>query len=245
MGQAAQSQDPRYTCGSPTALTGAEVLSTLPASFVDQQVQFFATANTLQEDLSGVGSSEADLQGYFDQHRSTFDTACWTAAVYTSVSAANAALAQAQTTPFADVAKQATRGGPQQCEPLPVIANQLPSTFKLDDLAVGTVSFPISLGSGEYALVQITKRTPATYDSVRSLVEQEVLNKGGTKIQAAVQLTERHATVWVDPRYGEWQAVTASVLVPFTPEVTDVLNAPANTGVLVPSATTTTIPGAG
>jgi hypothetical protein len=239
MGQAAQSQNPRYTCGSPTALTGAEVLSTLPASFVDQQVQFFATANSLQEDLSGVGSSEADLQGYFEQHQSEFDTACWTAAVYTSVSDANAALAQAQTTPFADVAKQATQGGAQRCEPLPAIAAMLPSTFKLDQLPVGTVSFPIAFSTSEYVLVQITSRNSSTYDAVKSFVAQVVLNKGGTKIQEAVQRTERHATVTIDPRYGVWVPASASVLVPFTPEITDVLNPAANQALLVPAPTST------
>ena len=54
----------------------------MPASFVDQQVQFVATATALQEDLAGVGSSAADLQGYFDAHSAKFDTVCFSAAVY-------------------------------------------------------------------------------------------------------------------------------------------------------------------
>ena len=39
----------------------AQVLASLPAWFVDQQVQFFATARAFEEDLAGVGSSAADL----------------------------------------------------------------------------------------------------------------------------------------------------------------------------------------
>jgi hypothetical protein len=226
---ASQTQNQRFTCGSSVPLTGPVVLGTLPASFVDTQVQFFATAGLLQEDLAGVGASDADLQGYFEQHQSEFDTACWTAAVYSSESAANAALAQAQTTPFADVAKQATQGGAQRCEPLPAIAGVLPNTFKLDELAVGTVSFPIALGNGEYVLVQVTSRTPSSYEAVKPLVQNAVLGKGSTPTQKALQAKERHSTVSVDPRYGEWVPVATQILVPFTPAISDVLNPGANT----------------
>ena len=40
----------------------------MPASFVDQQVQFVATRSALQKDVAGVGSSTADLEGYFQRH---------------------------------------------------------------------------------------------------------------------------------------------------------------------------------
>ena len=68
--QTQQGQNVRYGCSvTGQALTGTEVLSTLPSSFVDEQVQFLATATALQEDLAGVGSSAADLEAYFDAHQ--------------------------------------------------------------------------------------------------------------------------------------------------------------------------------
>jgi hypothetical protein len=228
MQQAAQSQNPRYTCGASVPLTGQQVLSTMPSSFVDEQVQFVATADALQEELAGVGSRESDLHAYFEAHKSDFDTVCWTGALYTSESDANAALQKAQTTPFAQVAQQASQGGPQPCEMQPLIAARLPSTFKLAELPVGTVSFPISLGSGEYLLVQVTSRTPTPYAQARNLVPQVVQNKGAARAQSAIQVAERNATVTVDPRYGVWLPVATQVLVPFTPERSDVLNANAN-----------------
>ena len=122
--QTAQGQNVHYSCsvtGQP--LTGEEVLSTVPASFVDQQVQFVATASALQEDLAGVGSSATDLEGYFLRHQAEFDTACWTVGVYSSQSAAQASAAEvAFGTPFSQVAAKATQGGPQTCEMLPIIA---------------------------------------------------------------------------------------------------------------------------
>ena len=228
-GVAQQTQDPRYTCGSPVGLTGQAVLSTLPSSFVDAQVQFFATSAALAEDFSGVGFRETDLENYFAQHRSEFDTVCWTAGLYSSENDALAALSQTQHTPFSEVVKQATQGGAQPCVPLPAIEGRLPSTFKLDQLAVGTVSFPVSLGNGNYVLLQITSRSPTDYATAKPLVEQAVQNMGSTKAQAAITALERHSDVTIDPRYGVWVPVAAQVLVPFTPQTSDVLNPGANT----------------
>jgi hypothetical protein len=227
MQQTPEAQNPRFTCG--TSLTATQVLASLPSSFVDRQVHYFATANALQEDLSGVGSTEADLQAYYEAHRSHFDTVCWTAAVYNSQAEATAALAQAQTTPFAQVAQQAPQGGgAEPCEPLPLIAQRLPSDFKLDELTTGTVSFPIDVGNGQYALIQITSRTPTPYEKAAPLVQSAVLAAGATATQTAVRDTEKHAAISVDPRYGAWVPLAAQVLTPFTPEHADVLNPAAN-----------------
>ncbi len=228
MQQAAQSNDPRYTCGATVPLTGDQVLSTLPSSFVDSQVHFFATSAALEEDLAGVGESDADLQGYFDRNQSQFDTVCWTVGVYTSESAASAALSQAQHTPFSEVVKQASGGGVQPCAPLPVVAGMLPNTFQLDELAVGTVSFPTSLGNGDYVLVQVTSRHPTEYANAKTLVAEAVQQKGASKTQAAITVLERHSTITVDPRYGKWVSGAAQVSLPFTPQTSDVLNARAN-----------------
>ena len=87
--QTQQGQNVRYGCSvTGQAADRDEVLATMPSSFVDEQVQFVATATALQEDLAGVGSSDGDLQAYFDAHSAEFDTACLTAAVFSSQSAA-------------------------------------------------------------------------------------------------------------------------------------------------------------
>ena len=69
--QTAQGENPHFTCsatGQP--ISGDTVLASMPASFVDQQVQFVATVTALEEDLAGVGSSPADLERYFEAHSS-------------------------------------------------------------------------------------------------------------------------------------------------------------------------------
>ena len=242
MQQAAQqTQNPRYTCGAVSPLTGEQVLSTMPASFVDAQVDFFATIAALSEDLAGVRPTEADLHNYFLEHHTDFDTVCTTVAAYASEADATAALQQAQTTPFAQVAKQAVQSGTVPCAPLPSVASELglPSSFTLGDLAVGTVSFPVSVGNGEYLLIQVNSRTPTPYEEARSVVPSVVQSKGAAKTQQALRAAERHASVSVDPRYGTWVPVATQVLVPFTPVPSDVPNVGANTASAFSGPTTT------
>jgi hypothetical protein len=236
MQQAAQAtRDPRYTCGAVRPLTGAQVLSTMPASFVDDQVQLVATYSALQEDFAGVRPNDTGLRAYFEAHRADYDVVCTTAALYSNVNDATAALQQAQTTPFSQVVTQAARSGTFPCAPLPLASARLeqqaglPGTFKLSDLAVGTVSFPIAVGNGEYLLLQVTSRSPATYDQAKTLAAQVLQQKGAGRAPRALNVAARHATVRVDPRYGVWNPVRGNVLAPFTPAPTDVLNGGANT----------------
>jgi hypothetical protein len=231
--QTAQGQNPRYTCGSTTPLTGTEVLSTMPPAFVDQQVQFVATTVALEENLAGIGSSEADLRAYFEEHHSEFDTVCVTLAGYATQSDAEAAAAQvAAGTPFSQVAQQAQ---PQQgCLNLSQLVAQLPSSAMLGSQPVGAISAPIQVSSG-YVLIQVTSRTKADYSAAKRYVSQAAQQKGATKASAAVTAVQRHAHVSIDPRYGVWVSTLAQVFTPFVPRTSDVLNPVANSPVAAAS----------
>ena len=188
----------------------------MPASFVDQQVQFVAEITALEEDLAGVGSSPADLQNYFDAHAAKFDTACISAAVYSSESAAQAAKASvAFGTSFSTLVSDtaSSGGGAQGCHPLPEWESSLPSDAGLGSLATGAVSSPISV-SNSYVLLQITSRTPSTYANVKTDVENVVQQAGATATQKALAADERRSSVVVNPKYGVWVPVNASVLTP-------------------------------
>jgi hypothetical protein len=229
--QTQQGQNVTYSCSlTGQAITGKQVLDTMPASFVDQQVQFVAEVTALEEDLAGVGSSPADLENYFDAHGAKFDTACISAAVYPSESAAQAAAASvAFGTSFSTLVSNtaSSGGGAQGCHPLPEWESSLPSGAGLGSLANGAVSAPISINN-MYVLLQITSRTPATYSNVKSDVANVVQEAGATATQKALAADERRSSVSVNPQYGVWVPVSASVLTPFTPAPTDVLNAAAN-----------------
>jgi hypothetical protein len=243
--QTAQGQNPRYSCsvtGQP--LTGQEVLSTMPSSFVDAEVQFDATASALEEDLAGVGSSESALAGYFTRHRSQFDTTCFDAAEFSSQDAARTAAGKlASGTPFAQVAATAATSGTIPCNVLTTVAAELgASASALEGLSVGAVPAPISL-NGNYLVLQMTKRTQTAYADARTAVSRAVQRAGSTATQRAVTVAERRSTVSVDPRYGVWVPVQASVFTPFTPTKSDVLNPAANEGGVAPSSATSPFSG--
>jgi hypothetical protein len=229
--QTQEGQNVQYGCSlTGQALTGQQVLDSLPASFVDQQVQFVAEASALEEDQAGVGSSDTDLQNYFSAHSAQFDTACLTAAVFSSESAAQAGAAQvASGTPFATVAAgtSASGGGALGCDVLSDLITKLPSDADLKSLATGVVSAPLD-DNGTYVLLEITSRTPTAYSKAKTDVENAVQEAGATATQKSLTSVERRSSVSVNPQYGVWVPVNASVLTPFTPDPTDVLNASAN-----------------
>ncbi|HSZ36911.1 MAG TPA: peptidylprolyl isomerase [Acidimicrobiales bacterium] len=242
--QTAQGRNPKFSCDVLSPLTGQQVLGSLPSWFVDEQVQFVATASALQEDLAGVGSSEADLQHYYDQHRPRFDTVCFNAVEYTDQASAQAAAAAVNSgTPFSQVAGSAAQSGTIPCTALVAVAGELGTSIStLDGIAVGQASAPISV-NGSYVVLELSKRTPTPYATAKQIVTQAVQEVGATATQAAISTAERRASVTVDPRYGTWVPVSASVLTPFTPEPSDVLNASANEATAPTSSSTSPFSG--
>lgn len=243
--QTAQGQNPAYSCsvtGRP--LTGEEVLSTMPTSFVDEQVQFIATATALQEDFAGVGSTTADLERYYAAHQSQFDTVCFDAAIFSSEDAASTAAAGVDFgTPFAQATASAVQQGTIPCGSVSGIAAQIPASVSdLDTVAIGKASKPIAVGTSqsgsgqEFLVVSPTKRTPTAFGSVKAEVAAAVEQAGSKATSAALTVKERHASVSVDPRYGTWVPATASVFVPFVPARTDVLNPTANAAAATPAS---------
>ena len=118
-------------------------------------------------------------------------------------SAAQAARAGvASGTPFATAAS-AAGGGPRGCGILYGVADQLPAGANLDDLPLNTVSQPLD-DDGNYFLIEITKKTPSTFASARSAVEDAVQNVGADNARVTINAAERRAVVTVNPRYGRW-----------------------------------------
>jgi PPIC-type PPIASE domain len=227
--QSAQGENPRFTCGAVgKPLTGSEILSTMPSSFVDQQVQYVATATALAEDFSGYGSSAAGQLRYYQSHLAAFDTVCYSVAGFTSQSAATAAKAQVDAgTPFSTVAAATQGGGPQGCAVLYALNQDLPSNVRLGSLSLNAVSDPVAV-NGNYFLIQVTKRTHTAFSGVKSLLSNAIQQAGATKAQAALAATTRHADVNVNPQYGVWVSVPGRILVPLSPAPSDVPNAKAN-----------------
>ena len=210
-----------FSCGS---ITAQAVLASMPGSFIASNVRFDATVGVLEENVAGIGSSDADLERYFNANAAQFDTACFTVAEYSSQSDAAAAVAQvAAGTPFAQVAAAATGGGPQGCDILYGVAAELPSGTNLESLPLNTVSSPIA-ENGSYLVIEITKRTPTRFAKAKPEVESAVQNAGATKARTEVDAAEKAADVWVNARYGTWVPAQSEILPPTSPSTADLLN---------------------
>jgi hypothetical protein len=220
----------KFACTSGgEALTAKEVLTSMPSSFVDANARFDAAVNVLEENLAGVGSSEADFQRYYANHAADFDKACFTVGDYTSETDAEAALAQVTSgTPFSTVVASASGGQSSgKCYILSSVAAGLPAGSNLESLPLNTVSSPIADGSS-YLLLEITSRTPTPYAAARSDVQSAVQNAGAAKAGKAIEAAEKSANVTVDLRYGQWKGASAEVLPPTSPAAVDVLNPSVN-----------------
>jgi len=223
---AQDTQDVRVTCGASTPLTGAAVLKTMPPSFVHELATFDATVGALEDALSGANDT-AKVKAYFSANQSKFDTVCFTDAEYSSQSAAQAAAQQVASGTSFDQVASAASGGPQGCQVLYGIANQLSSVINLNTLALNTVSAPFDVG-GTYILLEMTSRTPTAFDAAKSSVVAALKQTGAQKAETLLEAVEKRASIHVNPAYGTWVAPVAQVAVPTTPPVPDVLNPSAN-----------------
>ncbi len=232
---AQDTQDPRVTCGASTPLTGDVVLKSMPTSFVHELATFDATVGALEDSLAGA-NDPATIKAYFNANRSKFDTACFSDAEYSSQSAAQAAAQQVSTgTPFAQVAAAAS-GGPQGCQILYGIANELSSVIDLNSLPLNTVSEPFDYG-GTYLLLEMTSRTATPFAQAKSSVVAALKQSGAQAAEKLLEAVEKRESIQVNPAYGTWVATAGQVAVPTTPPVSDVLNPAANLATSTSSTT--------
>jgi hypothetical protein len=231
-------QENQVACpGATTATTGADVLSTMPTSFVNGLVKFDATISLLEEELSGVGSSTLDLQRFFYEHNQEFENACFSVATYTSEADAQAAIAKVNSgTPFATVAS-AAGGGSQGCYIRYSIGAELPAGNGIDTLAVNTPSQPIAEGTS-FLVIEITKLTQTPFSVALAEVHSAVQSAGSVKARTVITAAEERAAVSVDPRYGTWIPKEVAVVPPVAPVALDVLNPSVNQATVTPTTAT-------
>ena len=215
--QTTEGQNPRYSCsitGQP--VTGQEVLATMPSAFVDAEVQFDATTGALEEDLAGVGSSPSALAGYFAGHHTQFDTGCFDAAEFSSESAtAAAAAAWPSGRPFL----RGDRRHEQRDDPVQRVDHRRRGAGGARERArrpLGRGGLRPHLPQRELPHRATDEPKPTPYAEAEAAVAQAVQQAGSSATQRAVTVAERASTVSVDPRYGVWVPVQASVFTPFS-----------------------------
>jgi len=199
----------RYQCSG----TAAQILGSMPTSFVDQMVRNQATFEALYAHAAGHPLTTAGLGAYFALHRHSFDTLC-----LRGLGAATSAEAQgyrdklALGTPFAQVAASSGQPTTVTCIP-PSSSSYDQAASVLSGVAVGGVSQVFSDQSG-YAVVQLVSRKPSTFAQARPAVHDAVLAAGARLAGATLTRYASRADITVDPRYGRWVAAPALTIKP-------------------------------
>jgi hypothetical protein len=198
--------------GASCGVTAAGLVSSLPASFVNEQVQSQASQDILSAHLAGFSLSTAALERYYHLHSAEFDTECISYVGYASKAAAAAARSQIEGgTPIATTGTVTQIGcGPQ------VAITSLPATVV--KLPVGTLSQPVTEGTAtKYALLFVTARNPTPFATARTTVAQVLLDAGSTRTEAVLKVAGAKADVTADPRYGRVLPATVDLAAPASP----------------------------
>ena len=194
----------------------------MPASFVDQQVQFVATASALEEDFAGVGSSDGRPGAVLRRatgpirHRLLRRGRVHQPGRQRTAAAADVAFG----TPFSQVAARPTQSGRAQGVRRPRHADRGPPSANLENLAVGTASSDRRSTSNGSGLLRDRARPsgrPRPSRRPRRGVARRSQQAGSKAADGASPPPSGTPRSSVDPRYGIWVPASASVFAPFTP----------------------------
>jgi len=208
-------------------VTADSIYASLPPSFVDDIVHVQAASEAIASSEPGSGVTTADIQRYFDAHRKALATTCVTLIPSSTQAAAQQIVDQVHSgTDFGTLAAQA--GNAQQgC------SNAAASQVIADvaDVPVGEISGVINYpSSGQYLVVQVNQRTPASLPAAANVVRGLLLQHGQPGAEAAILAATHRAEVAVNPQYGRWTPASATIGIvePLTPPASSVLNPAAN-----------------
>lgn len=225
--------------GLPTACSqvpsSAEVLASLPAPFVQDQVRSLALIDGLSASAAGYRLTPSGLQSYFASHRSSFDTLCVDAfTVATQASAKQIRSLIQGGLPFAAAAPAGTL---QSACVTPSDANYGALAAVVGSLQVGQVSQPVPSQTGSYYLFQLTNRTATSLAVTSPVLREAVVAAGAQRAGAMLTAAARRASVTIDPRYGRWTSSSAArgVFPPSSPPASSLLAPAANTATGLPA----------
>jgi hypothetical protein len=224
------------SAGSPDP-EGQAVLDQLPPSYRDALVSGVANILVLQDDILERAQTEEGLRALFDAQRAengTIEQAC---ARHILIQAGNgqaqptdaeyaAALAQAEDVvdqldggaDFAALAAQvsddpgsADQGGELGCQPQGAYVAEFDEAVW--EQPVGEVGAPVRTDFG-YHVIVVEKRGEVSFEDVRDQLEQAVAENQDALINDWFASAGRDADVWVDPKFGRWDADLGQVMVP-------------------------------
>ena len=198
--------------------SGAQILASMPADFVDRQVVAQANSEALLAHEGGLALDSASLRRYFEMNTSKFDTVCVSGILLSDQATASSVRSKleagasfADTARFASLDASKAKGGELGCFS-PSSANYQSVQTDVGSLAVGQITQPLPSQGGKYVLLKVTSRTPTTYEQVQGVVRRTVLGLDAARVSKKANQLVKDAVVWVDPTYGTWNISKGGVV---------------------------------
>ena len=198
------------SAGAP--LTGAALLAGLPADVRDAQVASQAVDAALL--AHGADLSGQAVAGYYAAHQDAFTTVCM--GVIATANQADADTVVNQLTKgagFAEVARASSvdkasgaKGGDLGCN---FTEARVKTALQLTSLTVGQPVTPIQTSVGIWAVYQATSSTVQPLDSVRPLIQSELLRGSANVQRVSAELVAHAKTTPIDVnvQYGTWHGL--------------------------------------
>ena len=240
----AQLESASTQVSSPCGLTGSDLVSKLPAPFVNGQAGLIAAQEKLEEVAGHVDVSPSALESYYASHQSAVTELCLDIIVATDQASAQSIHDEiAKGTSFADalngagVSPETPTGGQGPCLTPSTLQSELGTADAepIEGLADGQVAPPEELTitdptTGEptatWFVFGVASHRLLSFDASEGGIRLELLSEGGNALNRALEAVAHTASVDLDPRYGTW-SLSHGVTVPAAPRPALLLNAAA------------------
>lgn len=246
--ETAESEGATSYCQEPSGatLSGAQLLSELPAAVAADQVQNQA----IDEKLLALGAdlSESAVVKYYNSNLSQFTQTCVSRIVTANQSGAEQVVTQLNAgASFASVAKAksidtetAADGGSLGCD---FTQAQVEQALEQQSIQVGKALAPVQdSSSGQWYVYEVTSQSVEPLSAAQSVVRRELLETASNvdRVSKEIVAFAHHSDISVDPRYGTWKGL--AVVPPASPPERFLL--PAVTGVASTASSSLGVSGA-
>ena len=206
---------------SGSGITGAELLSALPASVQTAQIRNQAIDQLLL--ARGADQSAKAILDYYATNQPLFTADCVSVIATDTEAHANQLIAQLNGgAQFADVAKASSQdtttsanGGSLGCN---YTEARVEGALSQTSITAGKPIGPSEdSSSGKWIIYEVTSQTVEPLSAVAGVVKQELLQTSANVARVSKEIVSfaRQANVSVDPQYGTWKRL--SIVAPVAP----------------------------
>jgi hypothetical protein len=219
--------------GSGAAMTGTELLASLPSAVAADQIRNQAFDERLL--ANGARVSDQAIAAYYAANQPLFTLDCVSLIATSTQAAAQQIVNQLDIgASFADLARSnsidqmtAANGGEVGCD---VTEAQVKQALSLQSVDVGKPVAPMQdPNTGDWVVYEVTSQSVEPLSQAKTLARRELLQSTSNvdRVNAEVLAFARRSDVAVNPQYGSWKTLT--VVAPAGPPPQTLLSASGGT----------------